>query len=300
MKEKRWFEIKLVVPGALEEAITNRLFELGAEGVNQQLTPDTEPVLSGFFAESVQAAALTQLREYLASLAALFPQEKPVRLECQAVDNQDWAERYKEFYRPQPLGHCFYLAPAWEKNASIPDGRIPIIMEPGQAFGTGLHASTQLCISLIERVIKQQPHLTKLTLMDVGTGTGILAIAAYKLGIPQVSAIDNDPIAVETAQENIALNHCTAIQVSSQPLSAFREPFDIVVSNILLETHKELIGEYARLVKSGGQLILSGLLTPQKEEMDHCFSDRGFTLELSESWQEWLALMYIRQGNATA
>jgi ribosomal protein L11 methyltransferase len=169
-------------------------------------------------------------------------------------------------------------------------------MEPGQALGTGLHPSTQLCVGLIERATKHLSHLEKRSLIDVGTGTGILAIVADKLGVARVSAIDNDPIAVETARENLTMNGSTAVQLSSDSLPVFQETFDIVVSNILLETHKELAGDYRRLVKDGGLLILAGLLTQQKEEIDRLFSHQGFVLEISESWQEWLALMYVREA----
>jgi ribosomal protein L11 methyltransferase len=284
---KKWFEVQLEVAAAQREAVINRLFEIGAEGVNE-----SEETVRAYFPESEKAAVKRELDAYAASLAEMFPKSPKVQAKFHAVEQENWAERYKEFYQAQRLTHVFYLKPAWDTKAEVPDGMIPLVMEPGQAFGTGLHASTTLCLRLIEHTADQLAKLAPTRLVDVGTGTGILAIAAAKLGIGHVSAVDIDPIAVVTANENFALNGCKGLKATTQGLHELKGPFDIIVSNILLEAHLELAPEYDRCLAPGGHLILSGLLTPQHQETDDAMRAQGLVPDGTESQQEWLALLY--------
>lgn len=288
-----WFELQLAVTEALREPVINRLFELGAEGINES-DPSDSVVVRAFFDEKLRAEVSREITVYLKGLAALFPALPAVKLVFMEVPQEKWAENYKQFYRPQKLSHEFFLQPAWEQSSVVPTGMIPIIMEPGQAFGTGLHPSTKLCIRIIEKAMAFHQPASGIRLLDVGTGTGILAIVAAKLRVGKVVAIDNDPIAVETALENVRLNGCPQIEVSEKPLASFEGTFDIIVSNILLETHKELAADYLRLLPETGQLVLSGLLAPQTQEVDELFQGMGFVFDSSVTLQEWTALGYTR------
>jgi ribosomal protein L11 methyltransferase len=291
----QWFEINLNVPEALKESVVNRLFELGAEGVSEGDSLEGSETIRAFFAERHRSKVDAELKTYLESVAEIFPELPPVRSQTLPVESDNWAERYKEFYVPQKLTRLFFLKPAWDSGVAVPDGMVPIVMEPGQAFGTGLHPSTRLCMRMLERAIDLHPVVSRIRLIDVGTGTGILAIVAAKLGVGEVTAIDNDAVAVATARENLAKNDCERVELSETPLSRFRGPFDVIVSNILLETHKQLVDDYRRLLAPGGQLILSGLLAHQKAELLETFRPLGFTLDGTESLQEWMALSLMRR-----
>jgi ribosomal protein L11 methyltransferase len=166
-------------------------------------------------------------------------------------------------------------------------------MDPGQAFGTGLHATTRLTLQLFERSLGYYLDASRLSLIDVGTGTGILAIAASKLGVGKITAVDVDPIAVETAHENFQTNHTTEIALSDTPIQNIHEKFDIILANILLETHMELLKEYKRLMKPRGHLILSGLLAWQKAPILAALKKEGFITEVIDHLQDWLGVYAI-------
>jgi len=290
-----WFELILSVPEPLRESVVNRLFELGAEGVKEEdsLTP---PRVTGFFQETQRSHVSVEMGPYLDSLSDLFPGLPRVRMEFRELAQENWSDRYKEFYKAQKLTSLFFLKPAWDKNTEVPSHMIPIVLEPGQAFGTGLHATTRLCISLIQVAVELYARPAMIRLLDVGTGTGILAIVAAKLHVGQVIGIDNDPIATEAARENIILNEVPQIEISDLLLDKISGPFDVIVSNILLETHRELVAHYARLIKPGGQLILSGVLGNQKRQLVDAMKAYGLVEEFSDTLQEWAAVSFSRHS----
>lgn len=287
-----WFEIEMNVPNEMRESVVNRLFELGAQGVTEDEPRLAKVRVQAYFASEHREAVPIALDEYLDELSRIYPTHGPIESEVRGIEDRSWADEYKRYYQAQKLSRSFFLKPAWDDSVEVPNGYIPIVMDPGQAFGTGLHPTTQLCLKLLERALSFYPRREDLRLLDVGTGSGILAIAALKLGIGNVAGVDNDPIAVEAALENLDLNDARAVEISERNLASFPEPFQIVLSNILLETHRELVQEYARLVVRGGQLVLSGLLAHQKAEIQELMSIHGFMLEASETRQEWFAGLF--------
>ena len=288
-----FFEIQITAPVELHDPVTNRLFELGAQGVNEP-DPKSPQILRGFFDTESRAIVEKELPVYLQSLTEIFPGLPKAAFVFLEVPDENWSESFKKYYLPQALSSVFFLRPAWEPPSVVPPGYVEIVMEPGQAFGTGLHPTTRLCVRIIERGLSYFKNNSEVHLLDVGTGTGILAIVAAKLDVGHVVGIDNDPIAVEVASENMQLNHCSKVEISGTDLAKVKGPFHILVSNILFETHKELADQYVRLVPEGGYLILSGLLTPQAKEMDAMFRELGFVFDCSVSLQEWTALAYTK------
>lgn len=290
-----WFEVEITAASILSEAISNHLFELGALGISEEGT-ENSPILSAYFENSHSEKVRQSLVTFCDSLVELFPGEKKPEIRFRNIRDTGWSEKYKEFYKAQKLSHDFFLLPAWDKTSKVPSEMIPIRMEPGQAFGTGLHPSTRLSLRLIEYVFEKSFEPQKLRVIDVGTGTGILAIAAQKLGAKQVWGTDIDPVAVETAKENIKINECPKILISTSSLSEFKEPFDLVISNILLEAHVQLATEYHRLTKPGGFLIVSGLLGNQRRQTIELLEAQGFGVIVSEAFQEWAAFLFARKG----
>ncbi len=286
-----WCEIIISAAEKLRDPISNFLFEQGAEGVTENGSGPSGTLHAYFKKEESQKVA-EEIQTYFHSLAEMFPDEPAPSLQVVPLKNENWGEKYKEFYTAQPLGDRFFLRPLWDTQTPIPSDRIPIFMEPGQAFGTGLHSSTRLCIRLIEKALEQWASPDQVRTLDVGTGTGILAIVAAKLGVKSIAAIDNDPVAVETAVENLEVNQCTFIELSGTDLGLLKGPYDLIISNILLETHRQLAPHYFRLLAPGGILILSGLLGEQRAAIDEVMRAAGFTLDQSDAVQEWAAFMY--------
>jgi len=291
VKTTEWIEVRLEVDEELRESVSNRLFEIGAEGVSEIKDKGVD-LYQVYFPKNLEKEVVAQLEEYKSALKALFPNNQEIKFKILEVPGDNWSDKYKEFYKAQKLTQLFYLKPAWDKETQVPHGMIPIIMDPGQAFGTGLHPSTRMCVHMLEHSVRVYRLPEKLKIIDVGTGTGILAMVACHLGVGSVSAIDNDEDAVITAKENLELNGCSQVNISDKPLSEFNQKFDIIVSNILLETHRLLAPEYARLLSDGGELILSGLLAYQKRELESFLLPLGFVSMGACNFQEWAAYSY--------
>lgn len=287
-----WFQIKLKVKqDSLREALINFLFEKGALGVCEQQNQ------SGYlvsFNRNQEAEIDKSLQSYIAELKKIDSQAE-IFWEVSPITDENWAEKYKEFYRAQKLTNRFFLRPRWDLETPIPTGMFPVYLDPGQAFGTGLHPSTRLSMKLLEDVAQLYPSVSSLSLLDVGTGTGILAIAAHHLGFGCITAIDNDSDAVRVAQENMVFNEISGIVVTEKPIEQFKDSFDIVVANILLETHLLLSHQYERLLKPGGLLILAGLLGGQIQSIEGVFRGKGFAPQQKYWLQEWAACSYTRR-----
>lgn len=277
----KWYELKLTAEEPLRDALSNRLFELGAEGVQEMASG-----LTAYFPEDVAQEGLEGMKAFIADLGA------KVEMELVPVKDENWVEKYKEFYYAQNLSDRFFLKPLWDKTTPIPQGMTAIFMEPGQAFGTGLHPTTRLCIRFLER----RQFSPKERCLDVGTGTGILAIVAEKLGGRNIEAIDNDPLAVEAAQENVKVNQCTHVDATETDIAKLAAGYMLVVSNILLKTHEDLAAEYKRVVHPGGELIVSGLLRDQKSAVEAALNVQGFHLKEEEYMEEWAAFLFKKEG----
>jgi ribosomal protein L11 methyltransferase len=185
------------------------------------------------------------------------------------VPDQDWGERWKEGLAPLRIGRVF-VRPSWIA-AETPPGMVEVTLDPGMAFGTGTHPTTSLCLAAMSERLSTTPRAR---VLDVGTGSGLLAIAARKLGAPAVVGNDNDPIAIRVALENAALNgvqvHFDERDVVEQP-----GPFDLILANILANTLCDLAPAIAAQLAPGGVVLLSGILTPQEAEVRAAYVAAG-------------------------
>lgn len=283
-KTENWIECILELPEPIKDSVTNRLFEIGAQGISE-----TGTKVSAFFLEKNKTWP-SQLKKYLKSLRSLQPALPSINFKTRKEAAYDWSEKYKQYFTGRFISKQVYLLPQWEDPPPVDNDVIFIVMDPGQAFGTGTHPTTQLCIRLLEG---SSNIIASPRVLDVGTGTGILSIAAAKLGAVGVLGIDNDPVAVEVARENARHNN-TQIAFSDEPIEKIRDKFNIIVSNILLETHLELAAHYARMLTQAGELILSGLLKHQEAELNETLVALGFIFDSSVTVQEWLALRYVK------
>lgn len=294
-----WFQIKVFVADeALKEAISSFFFDRGAEGVSETIDKGISQGICACFSKEREAEIKNQINGYLQSLKEDFSDAQDLNWSFTVVPEDNWSEKYKEFYQAQKLTERFFLKPRWDLKTAIPTDMFPIVLDPGQAFGTGLHPSTKLSMKLIEDTAGLYPDLQKLDVLDVGTGTGILAIAANHLGFGAITAIDNDDDAVRVARENLIINHSEKVEVSGKNISSLSNSFDVIVSNILLETHMLLAQDYHRLLKSGGLLILSGLLGGQLKSIESVLIPFGFVPQQKYLYQEWAATSYCLRAKS--
>jgi ribosomal protein L11 methyltransferase len=204
------------------------------------------------------------------------------------MKTESWQNGWKDQFQPIVTEH-FRVLPTWETNL-YDDNKIPVYIEPGMAFGTGQHASTQLCLRLLDRLVEQRYDFSKASTLDVGTGSGILAITVAKLGHKPISASDIDKDALIAARENARINSVSLdIYEGSLPPE---NTYDLILANILYKVLAPMLPDLSMALNPGGLLILSGLIEDQCEDMLTLARRQGLTLLAVERQEAWLALLF--------
>jgi ribosomal protein L11 methyltransferase len=279
-----WHALDVTVDGAAREAVEYALMEAGALGTETAATEDAETLrVAGYFdrapeREAVRAAVFDALRIYSLPPACVRA------IEAREVEARDWLGEWKKSWRPVEAGARFVIAPPWGEVEERP-GRIVIRIEPGMAFGTGTHETTRLCLAALEK------HFTGGSLFDVGTGTGILAIAAAKLDPrTRIEACDTDAEAVEIARENARLNGVGAqINFRTGTVEEAGASFDCVCANLTADVILPLLP--ALIGATCGRLILSGILDTQAHAVRARLAELGANDTEIESDGEWVAII---------
>ena len=212
--------------------------------------------------------------------------------ETKIIDDQDWETSWKQFFSTMEIIPGLVIKPSWEEYT--PDANQYVIkMDPGMAFGTGQHASTKLALTLIASCFDAEHSSTPNRVLDVGTGTGILAMAAAAYGADQIMAIDNDPEAVTVAEHNVNANHFDwNIGVSTRPLEDLEGPYDLICANIVHDVLVDMTSIIKRLAEQNSHIILSGILTGEQEKnIEHVYQEHGMHLVRVEHEEEWSAIL---------
>lgn len=209
-------------------------------------------------------------------------------IELLGCREEDWAESWKQYYHPIKVGRIV-VVPAWEEYTPAED-EIIVTMDPGMAFGTGTHETTRLVIAMLEKYVRAGDRM-----LDVGTGSGILAICARKLGAAACKAYDIDPTAVKVARENIEASGVTDVTCDVSDLLRGVDlsggKYNIVAANIVADIIIRMMPDIAKYMEEGATLIASGIICPRREEVEKCMAENGFEVfdELVEN--DWCALV---------
>jgi ribosomal protein L11 methyltransferase len=252
-------------------------------GCPSSIQEDTPPSIGGYLV-ALDAAEdqVKGLRQALLALGA-------VAVSSELVPHEDWSELWKQHFKPRRVGRRIVVRPTWEDFDAHPDDLV-IVLDPGQAFGTGDHPTTRLCLELLE-----ETELARKAVADLGCGSGILSIAAMKLGAESVDAVDIDPLSVESTRANAALNEVHVHVAAGDGLHIFeRTEWDLVVSNIISATLIRMSGSIADAVAEGGTWIASGIIRGNWNEVLSAAERAGFRLDKLAEEDEWVAARFLR------
>jgi ribosomal protein L11 methyltransferase len=318
----KWHEITISTTEEAQEMISNFLHEMGAGGVsieesgtlNKQRDtslgqwyelplndiPEGQAVIKGYFGEDTDTDELiAAIKPRVEELREFDIDPGNVEYSARVVDEEDWATAWKQYFKPLRVSDKLTIKPTWEVYEAGPDERI-IELDPGMAFGTGTHPTTALCLQTLESVIQGGEEI-----IDVGTGSGILAIGACRLGAKSVLALDLDPIAVTSATENVRLNDLSQqVEVrlsdllgvikgadAGQEATAVTVPVDLVVANILAEIILLFVDDVYAALKPGGIYIASGVYKNKETDVEEGLIRSGFEIVEKRRDEEWIAFV---------
>lgn len=295
---RQWLKVSITTDPVLIDAIED--FMMGISGAGVELAvdqPGDTATLNAWFDKNQEDQPdtnliLTQLASHLQELATIFEVAVPT-ITTTFIEDEDWSATWKEHFKPFAIIPGLIIVPTWEEYQPKEQEQV-IVMDPGMAFGTGHHATTSLSLQLVQAALAGKSNTS---VLDVGTGTGILGMAAALFGASRVMAIDNDPEAVSAAKKNVEINKLQQImEVQITPLASLTAPFSLVIANIVHDVLLELAPDLGRLTASGGQLILSGLLAGQQvTNIVACFTALGFSLNRQEQKKEWATLLFAKE-----
>lgn len=298
-----WYQVSCEVPAPLAETVADYLSERSGCGVctdNRNVDTfstddiplnDTVTITSYFSVPCPIEQHLAALTAFLKRQAEQLPGYQPAPPQVGMIAEEDWASSWKEHFKPLPVGNRLLILPSWE-TADVAEQRQVITLDPGMAFGTGGHETTRLCLECLEQILSNEPHLDE-PMLDLGTGSGILAIASAKLGATRIDAVDIDPQAVLVAEENCRLNRVAgAVVCSTTPLEQLPGGYRLILANILAEELVRMAPELARRLVPDGLLVLSGILAEREQYVIDGFAQQPLTLEASLSAGEWRCLRY--------
>jgi ribosomal protein L11 methyltransferase len=283
MNPSRYIEFIFNIPEESREAVSNKLMEMGSLGF---IEGDEDMIT--YFETS------RDIRQIIDELSAFKEVLRSSGLDpgftfiYNDLPDRDWNEEWKKSFEPIEAGDSILIVPSWME---VKTDRTVIVIDPGRAFGTGHHETTRICLGIIEKYCRDQKGRK---LLDIGTGSGILAIGAVILGFDSAVGIDIDPSAVEAALYNIELNNIGNITIKQGDVSSVDGSFDFITANLIVETLINIADQISERLAADGIAILSGMLTGQEEGVIRAMEDQGLGLNLKITDGEWVTLVLSR------
>ncbi|USK58854.1 50S ribosomal protein L11 methyltransferase [Peribacillus asahii] len=312
----KWSEIAIHTTNEAVEPVSNILHEAGASGVviedPLELIKERENVFGEIYQlnpadypdEGVLVKAYLPVNSFLGETVEeiklainnllLFDIDLGRNaVSISEVNEEEWATAWKKYYNPVKISERFTIVPTWEEYEPVSSDELIIELDPGMAFGTGTHPTTVMCIQALERTVQKGDLI-----VDVGTGSGVLSIAAALLEAKQVQALDLDEVAVRSANINVKLNKVQdRVHVSQgNLLDGVEEQADVVVANILAEVIMRFTDDVAKVVKPGGYFVASGIIQPKKDDVKAAIVASGFTIEETIQMEDWVAIIAKRNA----
>lgn len=285
-----WWEIRVVCDLNLEETVFWRLDSFGFRGTASQTKHQSCLICAYLPEEQASLLDLAALSILLRQDALCMEMSIPI-VQWDLIDEEDWSSSWKEYWKPTEIGDRFLIYPAWLTPPENSD-RLILRLDPGVAFGTGAHATTQLCLESLEMrlgMLGENP----ITIADIGCGSGILGIGAILLGATQVYGVDTDPLAVRSANENRDLNHIPPEKMINEVgsvqelINLVQRPVDGILCNILAEVIMDIIPQLDPLTQPNSWGILSGILLEQAKPIADLLEQHGWIVATLWKRQDW-------------
>jgi ribosomal protein L11 methyltransferase len=311
MNFMKWSEISIHTTHEAVEAISNILHEAGAGGVviedpydlikerdasfgevyelNPEDYPEEGVIIKAYLpVNSFLGETVEEIKQAINNLLLYDIDIGKNKITISEVNEEEWATAWKKYYNPVKISEKFTIVPTWETYEPVSSDELIIELDPGMAFGTGTHPTTVMCIQALEKYVKPGDAV-----IDVGTGSGILSIAAAMLGAKSVRALDLDPIAVDSAKLNVKLNKVQHIVTVSQNnlLDHIEEQANVIVANILAEIILRFVDDAYRLLENNGYFITSGIIQAKKQEVKEGLIKAGFVIEETLVMEDWVAFI---------
>lgn len=307
----KWSEFSIHTSNEAVDAISNILHEAGASGVVIEDSLELEKVREQEFGEiyaldpvdfptkgviikaylplnSFLGETVEEIKLAINNLASFDIDLGENKVSTCEVDEQDWSTSWKEYYHPVKISNRFTIVPTWEDYQPVESDELIIELDPGMAFGTGTHPTTVMSLQALEKHVNDTVNV-----IDVGTGSGVLAIGAALLGAKHVHALDLDEVAVRSAIENVELNHVSSQidVVQGDLLDTVKEPAEVVVANILAEIILTFVEDAYMIVKPGGIYITSGIIEGRKEDVKQALIEAGFEIDEVMMMEDWVTIV---------
>ena len=312
----KWSEITIHTTHEATEAVANIFHEAGASGVIIEDSVEPDRIRENLYGEIVEldradypvdgvivkaylpvnSFLIETMKEIQQSIAALPNFGLDIGrndMKTSEVDDEDWATAWKKYYHPVKISSRFTIVPTWEEYEPVESDELIIELDPGMAFGTGTHPTTVMCIQALEKYVKKDDIV-----VDVGTGSGVLAISAAMLGAQQVQALDLDYVAVVAAKENVELNKVSHIidVTEGNLLDAIKVEPNVIVANILAEVIMTFSQDAAGLLPEDGLFIVSGIIGDKRDAVKEDLVEKGFDIIESVLMEDWVAIIAKKKG----
>lgn len=293
---RAWHKITIYAPDSWADTLVSFLASIPVDGVEQTAPPPgehpettTEKITVYLEDNPDQDKKTVMINDLIARLNKHLPADAQAVCQAESVIEQDWNSNWKKHFKPFKLTSRLVIKPSWEPYTPEPP-ELVIEMDPGMAFGTGLHASTRLALLLIEGLFQQKKYPA--TVLDVGTGTGILAMACALYGAGKVIGLDNDIDARTAARENISKNNLTSVSIVDDELSEVAGQYELVIANITYDILSSLAQDIVNHLAPGGNVVLSGILTGEQEEnIKKTFAHLGLSATQTRQQDEWSGIL---------
>ncbi|WP_032121927.1 50S ribosomal protein L11 methyltransferase [Clostridium amazonitimonense] len=301
-----WLEVKVITKSEAIEPITGIFYTLDVKGVAIEDPDDIlkreqgaltwdfadinileykgeAAVVKGYFSVEDEAETIVSfIKNRIEEIKSLGIDVGEGKVLYAKVKEEDWANNWKKYYKPTKIGANIVVKPIWEEYIKASD-EIVLELDPGMAFGTGTHETTRMCVEAIEKYVE-----SNMDVFDIGTGSGILAIAAAMLGAKKVVGVDLDPVAVDSARENIKFNNLNNIEVlEGNLIDVVQGKADIVVANIIAEIICLLTEDVKKVLKEGGLFITSGIIHDRRDMVIDKLQEEGFEIVEVNKDGEW-------------